>query len=73
MTTGELKLIFFEDVNEWEFYDLVNDPKEMNNLIDNPNYKDQIALMKEEWKKQRIDLDVPESEPHPRPRKIKKI
>ncbi len=27
----------------WQFFDLKNDPGEMNNLVDDPNYRDQVA------------------------------
>ncbi len=37
--TNRYKLIhFYNDIDEWEMYDLLNDPKEMNNLYDQPEY-----------------------------------
>lgn len=40
--TGRYKLIhFYDDIDTWELYDLKNDPSEINNQIDNPEY-DQI-------------------------------
>ena len=48
------------DVNTppaWEFYDLKNDPHELKNEYNNPKYKDIIAQLKEELKKQRIELN----------------
>jgi len=51
---------------EYEFYDLQNDTWELNNLIDQPEYADRIALMKDElvkWMTQQgdpgCDLDNP--------------
>ena len=33
------KLIhYYQDIDEWEMYDLANDPKEMNNIYNNPDY-----------------------------------
>jgi len=37
--TDRYKLIhFYHDIDEWELYDLKNDPKEMNNVIDDSAY-----------------------------------
>jgi arylsulfatase A-like enzyme len=45
--TDRYKLIhFYNDINTWELYDLKEDPTEMNNLIDNPNYKSLIDDLK---------------------------
>ncbi|WP_449049889.1 sulfatase family protein [Parapedobacter sp.] len=39
--TDRYKLIhFYYDVDEWELYDLENDPQEMRNVYDDPAYKD---------------------------------
>ncbi len=39
--TERYKLIhFYNDIDEWELYDLENDPSEMHNLIDHPDYQD---------------------------------
>ena len=49
-----------------EFYDLKNDPYELNNLIDDPNYADMVQSFSnklELWIKETNDLgEVPESE-----------
>lgn len=38
--TQRYKLIhFYYNVNEWELYDLKNDPEEMQNVYDNPDYR----------------------------------
>ncbi|MEM7087696.1 MAG: sulfatase-like hydrolase/transferase [Bacteroidota bacterium] len=39
-----------------QFYDLKNDPGECHNLIDDPTYKDKIAELKEELRKQLANL-----------------
>jgi len=39
--TDRYKLIhFYYDVNEWELYDLKNDPKELNNVYNDPRYNE---------------------------------
>ncbi|MCK5787446.1 MAG: sulfatase-like hydrolase/transferase [Chlamydiia bacterium] len=38
-----------------QFYDLKNDPKEENNLINDPKYADQIKAMKKELKEKYLD------------------
>ena len=39
--TAEYKLIhFYNDIDEWEMYDLRSDPKEMNNLFNRPEYSE---------------------------------
>jgi len=42
----QYKLIYFYTVNEWEFYDLKNDPQEQHNLISSFKYQKEIARMK---------------------------
>ncbi|MBK1875939.1 sulfatase family protein [Pelagicoccus mobilis] len=46
-----------ETPHTWEFYDLKNDPQEMVNRYNNPEYKHIIAQLKEELKRQRIELN----------------
>lgn len=41
------KLIhFYHDIDQWEFYDLKNDPDELNNAINEPDYKAIVNQMK---------------------------
>jgi arylsulfatase A-like enzyme len=50
------KLIhFYYNIDEWEFYDLENDPEEMNNAIDDPQYAEIIANMKVELAERQVD------------------
>jgi arylsulfatase A-like enzyme len=50
LRTEKFKIINFVDSNtsDWEFYDLKNDPKEMNNQINNPALKQIIDSLKTE-------------------------
>ncbi len=45
---------FYYDIDEWELYDRINDPNEMNNLYHDPNYKDVIVGLKNELRELRI-------------------
>ncbi|MGM0621874.1 MAG: sulfatase family protein [Bacteroidota bacterium] len=47
--TGRYKLIhFYNDIDEWELYDLATDPDEMNNLIDSQEHAALIDSLKTE-------------------------
>ncbi|RTE54311.1 DUF4976 domain-containing protein [Arenibacter aquaticus] len=49
IVTKEYKLAhFYYDVDEWELYDRIKDPKEMNNVYDDPDYADVVAKLKKE-------------------------
>lgn len=51
--TERFKLIhFYNDVDEWELYDMQNDPQEMNNVYGHPEYQEVVKSMKEELKNQ---------------------
>lgn len=61
--TDRYKLMrFYGDINQWEFYDLVADPSEMNNRIADPNVQSVVARMKDRLKalrRQYRDSDGP--------------
>lgn len=47
IVTMEYKLAhFYHDVNEWELYDRKNDPNEMNNVYNDPDYADIVKDLK---------------------------
>ena len=45
--TDRYKLIhFYNDIDEWELFDLMNDPNELNNLINDPAQAENIETLK---------------------------
>lgn len=51
----QYKLIhFYNDIDAWELYDLLTDPDEVHNLINEPDYADLIGHMKIELKQLQI-------------------
>lgn len=49
--TNRYKLIhFYDDIDQWELFDLENDPQELNNLIDVPEYQNEILTLKSKLK-----------------------
>ena len=59
--TERYKLIhFYYDIDEWELYDLEQDPSEMNNLYDSSKYSDiqkRMHLMLSELREKYGDSD----------------
>ena len=56
IVSKEYKLThFYFDVDEWELYDRINDPNEMNNVFNNPDYQDVVKKLTAELKKMRIE------------------
>lgn len=61
--TENYKLIhFYYDIDEWELYDLKNDPQEMKNLIHDAAYKDITAELKTELQNLRVHYQDTEPE-----------
>jgi arylsulfatase A-like enzyme len=46
--TGRYKLIYFNELKEWELYDLQKDPHELHSVYDDPAYADVVEQMKVE-------------------------
>ncbi len=58
IATKEYKLIhFYYDIDEWEFYDLHEDPNEMNNAYEDPAYSATILKLKSELQELRVRYD----------------
>lgn len=48
VATDRYKLMhFYYDIDEWEMYDLENDPQEMHNIYDDPEYTDVQEMLHE--------------------------
>ena len=55
IVSKEYKLVhFYYDVDEWELYDQINDPNEINNVYEDPRYASVVADMKERLAKMRV-------------------
>ena len=51
----EFKLAhFYYDVDEWELYDRLNDPNEMNNVYNDPKYKEVVESLTQDLKDMRV-------------------
>jgi len=53
---------YFEEPEEFELYDIKNDPEEMNNLYNNPAFKDVVAQLRERLMELRRELKDPDLE-----------
>ncbi|MHC4187529.1 MAG: sulfatase family protein, partial [Planctomycetota bacterium] len=51
------KLIYFDRIDQWELYDLLKDPREMNNIYDDPKHEKLINELKKELKRLQTELD----------------
>lgn len=61
--TERYKLAYFYTLGEWEFYDLEQDPHEMQSQYENPGYAAEIAELKQELDRLRERYRVPEDSP----------
>ena len=60
VSTDKYKLIhFYYDTDEWELYDLENDPNEMNNLYNEPQYAEIVQELKKELLRLQEQYDDP--------------
>lgn len=65
VVTDRYKLIRFEapDANGWELFDRARDPRELRNVLDDPEYAGTTAELKQELARLRKELAVPEVTP----------
>jgi arylsulfatase A-like enzyme len=54
------KLMHFYNIDEWELYDLDNDPHEMDSVYDDPQYADVVNELKAEITRLQTELQVPD-------------
>jgi len=60
VVTDRYKLIYFYNLDEWELYDLAEDPLEMKSLHADPAHAKTLAMLKAELQRLRKELKVPE-------------
>lgn len=63
--TDRYKLIHFYQLGTWEFYDLEEDPEELNNLIADASQSANISQLKKRLAELRKEYQVPEEDPEP--------
>ena len=57
---GRFKLIhFYDDIDEWELYDLKYDPNELQNVYSDPKYAQEIARLHAALARLKVELKVP--------------
>ena len=55
IVSKHFKLVhFYYDIDEWELYDRLKDPNEVNNVYFDPEYKDDVIRLTQELKNMRI-------------------
>lgn len=65
VTTGRYKLIHFYNIDEWELFDLDEDPEEYNSVYGQPEYNAIFADLSRELKRLKGHLKVPDIDPFP--------
>ena len=58
VTDGRYKLIHYHKLNQWELFDLVNDPDEMQSVYGQPDYAVHRQRLTDELKRLRSELEV---------------
>jgi arylsulfatase A-like enzyme len=52
---GDKLIHFYNDIDEWELYDLKNDPDELHNIYNDPAQADVIKQLKAELSRLRAE------------------
>ncbi|ARA94110.1 sulfatase [Rhodothermaceae bacterium RA] len=60
--TERYKLIYYYLVDEWELFDLHEDPDELTSVYDDPAYADVVSDLKAELQRLRTELNVPDDD-----------
>ncbi|MGC3961224.1 MAG: sulfatase [Verrucomicrobiota bacterium] len=55
--TERHKLIYFQRINQWELFDLKNDPRELKNIVNTPENATLVVELKTELTRLRKELD----------------
>ncbi|HEX6961700.1 MAG TPA: sulfatase [Lacipirellula sp.] len=66
VTDGRYKLIHYYKLGQWELFDLVTDPHEMNSVYGQPDYAAPRQRLEEELARLRSELEVTSDDPPPR-------
>ena len=63
VTDGRFKLIHYYKLDQWELFDLANDPDELQSVYGQPDYAGPRQRLIDELKRLRSELDVTTNEP----------
>jgi arylsulfatase A-like enzyme len=63
VTDGRYKLIHYYKLNQWELFDLVKDPHEMQSVYGQPDYAVHRQRLNDELKRLRSELEVTSNDP----------
>ncbi len=63
VTDGRYKLIHYYKLNQWELFDLVDDPDELQSIYGHPNYASVRTRMEAELARLRRELEVTSDDP----------
>jgi arylsulfatase A-like enzyme len=63
--THDYKLIHYYEIDEWELFDLKNDPEEMTSVFNDPDYEPVVAELKQRLTELRQQYLVPDEDTVP--------